>query len=573
EPEDYDGLIVMSTSLNSAETANSLCNRAKEKGLPVVSIGMEMDGIHSVCISNAEGMRDLTEHLISRHGVRKAFFIAGTPDHVDSVARLSVTKETFLKHGIPFGEDDFDYGNWSNGATAEIVKRVIENRGLPDAFICVNDITALAACTMLEELGYNVPEDVIVTGFDNIGEGKIFYPALTTVEQNYKEIGYKACDIIFNELKKRSDGKTVIRDTVNSRMVCGNSCGCEGGDFEEIRIQFCRHTYRKSIFEKLLEQNERVMRQWMADVPNYGAIKETLRGHYGRNHQFEGEGFYIVVNDEYFRDVLSSEEELLKKGIGNNMEALVSLVNGRIVNDLYVDEKTIIPGYRKKDGEQHIYFFMPMHYFEFNYGYVVVTDFPYIIDENQSYPYMEKLQQTIRLMRLNLRLKALYDRDQMTGLYNRFGYENIALPMYEKSLNDRTKVTVMFVDINYMKNINDEYGHLHGDNAIKTVVSAITENISKDSIAVRFGGDEFLIIAPDSSKEGAEKIRDSILLHLNGLNEKKNVPYDISVSIGYVVTDPENRPDADLQDYIREADRQMYEIKKEMHKKNDRRKA
>ena len=186
---------------------------------------------------------------------------------------------------------------------------------------------------------------------------------------------------------------------------------------------------------------------------------------------------------------------------------------------------------------------------------------------------MEKLQQSIRLMRINLRLKALSDRDQMTGLFNRFGYENKALPLYENSLQNMSRVMVMFVDINYMKRINDEFGHLHGDNAIRTVVSAIKENIRDEAIAVRFGGDEFLIISPVSGEREASQVRNSILGFLYDRNIEKTVPYEISVSIGYVVTDPESRPDAGLEDYIKDADKLMYEIKKEMHMKNDRRKS
>ena len=131
---------------------------------------------------------------------------------------------------------------------------------------------------------------------------------------------------------------------------------------------------------------------------------------------------------------------------------------------------------------------------------------------------------------------------------------------------------VMFVDINYMKRINDEFGHLHGDNAIMTVVSAIKANIREDAIAVRFGGDEFLIISPVADEKEASAVRNSILGFLYDKNLEKSVPYEISVSIGFVVTDPESRPDATLEDYIREADKLMYEIKKEMHMKNDRRK-
>jgi diguanylate cyclase (GGDEF)-like protein len=570
DPEDYDGIIVFSTAINSVKTAVELCRRSKEKNIPVVSIGMEMDGVHSVSVSNDEGMRELVTHLVKEHDVKRVFFIGGTPDHVDSIARLKVTREVLAEYGLGLGYDDYGYGKWSNRYTAELIDQIIDSgKKLPDAIICANDIMAMAACSRLEEKGIYAPEDIIVTGFDDCREGKIFYPAITSVKQNYKEIGYTACDIIFGEIR----GDNILkREIVRSSFVCGNSCRCGGDEYEAQRILYCRHTFKRNSNARLLEQNERTMRQWMADLPDYGILRETLYGHYQRNHQFEGKGFHICVNEEYFGKVMTSEKELWDKGSSAGIEVLLSLIDGQIVEGLKATAKSIVPGYDKKDDEQHIYFFMPMHYFEFNYGYVVMTDFPYIFEEDMLYPYMEKLQQSIRLMRTNLRLKMLYDKDQMTGMFNRFGYENKALPLYEESLNNKIKVMVMFVDINYMKLINDRFGHLHGDNAIRTVVSAINANISDRAIAVRFGGDEFLIIAPDCDEDKAAQTKGSILAYLDNKNKERSVPYDISVSIGYVVTDPEGRTDAKLSDYIREADKSMYEIKKELHMKNDRRK-
>jgi diguanylate cyclase (GGDEF)-like protein len=571
-PDDYDGVIVFSTALNSPETAVSICQKAKAKNVPVVSVGMEIDGIPSVSCSNDEGMRELVDHLIEHHGVKNVFFIGGTPDHVDSIARLRVTKESLEAHGLSLPEENIAYGRWTNRHTIKLIDNLVDSgKPMPDAFICANDIMAMAACTGLEDRGILAPQDIIVTGFDSSREGKSFYPALSSVEQNYKNIAEKACEIIFRQIRGEETG--VPRELVKSTFSCGESCGCKGEiDYEAARILYCRHSYRRNIDAKLLEQNERVMRAYLTDMPSYSVLKDTVSEHYTLNHQFEGEGFYICVSKDYFRDVMTSEEGIWNHGNIAGMEELICLVNGKVVRGLPISPHMIVPGYEKKEGEHHVYFFMPMHYFENNYGYVVLMDFPYLIQEDMLYPYMEKLQQSIRLMRTNLRLKTLYDKDQMTGLYNRFGYEAKALPLYEESLKDHSQVTVMFVDINYMKRINDVHGHLHGDNAIRTVVAAINENVSENTIAVRFGGDEFLIIAPDCDKAKASGMKEGILGYLEKVNGEKVNPYDISVSIGYVVSDPDTRPTATLQDYIREADKEMYEIKKEMHMRIDRRK-
>ena len=571
EPEDYDGVIVFSTHLNSDATAVSICENARDKKVPVVSVGMEIEGVPSVLTNNRDGMRDLVSHLIEKHGVKRVFFIGGNPDHVDSIARLDVTREVLEAHGLRLSDKDIGFGRWSNRHTADLVDEVIDSeKGLPDAFVCANDLMAMATCTELEMRGYQVPGDVIVTGFDCIEDGKNFYPALSSVKQNFREIGYKACEIIFEKSKAR---KAPVKEMVGSEFDCGESCGCKGSqDYEERRKMYCRHSYLRKAEAKLLEQNERIMRQWMSEMPSYQVMKENMQKHYDTNHQFEGEGFYIVVDSEYFEDVMASEKELWEKGRNSKPEVLVALKEGKTVRDLPITWKMIIPGYQKNDNEQHIYFILPLHYFEFNYGYLVLTDRPYIMNDEALYPYLEKLQQAIKMMRINLRLKALYDKDQMTGLFNRFGYEEKALPLYEESLEKKTGMMVMFVDINYMKRINDEYGHIHGDNAIRTVVAAINENASKNGMAVRFGGDEFLVLAPDCSEESAERIKKGILDYLDRKNSNGDYPYKISVSIGYVVTDPIGKPVATLRDYIKEADAKMYDIKKETHKVDDRRK-
>ena len=122
---------------------------------------------------------------------------------------------------------------------------------------------------------------------------------------------------------------------------------------------------------------------------------------------------------------------------------------------------------------------------------------------------------------------------------------------------------VMFVDINYMKRINDQFGHLHGDNAIKTVAESIKSVLKKDWIAVRFGGDEFLLIATDCDMDQAAQVRRDILSYLDIKNYDGSQPYTISASCGYVITNPDIP--SNLQEYVKEADNLMYQIKQEVH--------
>ncbi len=567
--KDYDGVIVFSNWLNSDATAIALCKSAKDQGVPVISVGMEIPGIPCVKVDGITGMRKLVTHLVEDHGVKDVVFVGGTPDHEESNERLAVTRKVLKEHGLSLTKRDVCYGRWSNRRTIDAVHGAIEKRGgLPDAFVCANDVMALAAATELGHMGYELPRDVIVTGFDHTVDGQIFYPALTTVKQNYQEVGYRCCEALFKILR---EGKCAAKQLIPTQLVIGESCGCHGTkEVQSLRKSYCRHFFQKTSDASFMEQAERNMRQRISEVSSYAELKTSLQSHFAENHAFEGENLHLILHADYYDNVMASEQELNQKKTRSKLEVVVSLKNGELQKIDRVTRSMLIPGYEKTEGEQHVYYFLPLHFQQYNYGYVVLADDPYIMRENLLYSYMEKLQQALKLLRTNLRLDSLnrnlsmlYDKDPMTGLFNRFGYENKAIPMYQDSVRKQTTMMVMFVDINFMKRINDQFGHIHGDAAIRTVADSIKANVKENWIAVRFGGDEFLVIAPDCGEEEAEDVKESIMEYLEHKNHDGTQPYQISTSCGYVITDPASGDP--LQEYIREADRLMYEIKREVH--------
>ena len=249
---------------------------------------------------------------------------------------------------------------------------------------------------------------------------------------------------------------------------------------------------------------------------------------------------------------MATEKELCADGLKGMLDVAAAIRGDDLLEIDRVSAARLIPGYRKKKKEQHVYYFCPLHYFENNYGYIVFTDDAYILNETIMYPYLEKLQQSLRLLRVNLRLKLLYDKEKM-------------LPLYQSSLEQNKKLTVFFIDINCMKNINDNYGHEQGDIAIKTVAASIADCLQKDWAAVRYGGDEFLMIAPNCARQKAATVKKNIEERIQQRVAETQLPYELTASIGCVTTDPVKRPDMRLKDYVREADELMYRIKKIVH--------
>ena len=572
--EDYDAAIVFTNMLNAENTAVELCRNAKKHGVPIVSIGIPIEdtGIPCVVVDNTTGMRELVTHLVEEHHVKRVVYVGGGADHIDNICRLKVTKEVLEAHGLTLAPEDIYSSNWDTVLASEIVRRVAQEN-MPDAFICANDVTALASASELSRLGFNLPDDVLITGFDNVSNSSVFYPAITTVTQRFDVVG----DTIGRILSDLMKGKEVSPITyIESHMVDGESCGCpDNGGFNLSRRAYCQKIYTRNTDTNRLDNEVRSIFSRISNAPDYESLKKSVSEYFEEFQFFCGDTFYLMLNDKYLKDLKPDEEEILSNGFADLFDPTVSIIDGKAVTVKAKDPADLTPGYKKKRGEQHIFYFLPLHIEQFDYGYTVYRDNAKIMVEASGiFNYLEKIEQAIKMLRINLRigylnkeLTLLYDTDQMTGLYNRFGFVKNGVPLFERCRNIGEPMTIMFVDINSMKKINDEYGHLQGDYAIRTVAQSIQAGIPGDWFAIRYGGDEFLIIGSDEKGESAEEIKKTVAENIKRNSKKAKLPYKLTASCGYVITDPKDS--RSLEDYIKLADNMMYEIKRKLHAKED----
>ncbi|MCR5616218.1 MAG: diguanylate cyclase [Saccharofermentans sp.] len=570
--KDYDALIVLSNSLNSIETGITLVKRAVEAGVPVFSVGIEVEGAINIILDNESGMRELAKHLIEVHDVRRAAIIGGYKTHPESICRIDTVRQVFEEHGRPIPEDNIYYGDWGNFKTLEVARRLAEDpAGLPDAIIACNDIMALACATELTRLGYKLPGDVIVTGYDYVPKGQSYYPVLTTVDTDFTTIG-KVCHKTITDFLS---GKGIEKNQlICSKLKIGESCRClQSAHFDERRREQGKATYSDALDRESLDGSERALTQLISYTDEYGELTKKLVEYYSNDHDFVGNNFHIVIHSKYFTDVMADEQEVFEDGFDDGpMQSVVSVNSrGEVSAGAPANRHDLVPGYNKADKESHVFFLFPLHTGLYNYGFVVIDGDARITREYLDlHAYVEKFMLAFRIQRSNIQLKFYNDSlrkiseiDTMTGLYNRLGYENKATPIYENCKRSGSRLMVMFIDINRMKRINDVFGHINGDAAIRLTASAIKTNLRDGWIAVRFGGDEFLIIGGIKNKEAAESFRSDVLASVDKFNHEGNWPFRLSVSSGFIIS--EEGDDKPLTEYIKDADNLMYETKKKMH--------
>ena len=138
-----------------------------------------------------------------------------------------------------------------------------------------------------------------------------------------------------------------------------------------------------------------------------------------------------------------------------------------------------------------------------------------------------------KLKILNKKLKKLYLTDKLTGLYNRFKIDKeLSLQKDNIDRNDSYSCGLILIDIDYFKSINDTLGHLVGDCILKDISKLLKNNLRKTDIIGRWGGEEFLIILPFTSKDIAKKIAENLRALIEEHNFSYNMNRKITISIG-----------------------------------------
>ena len=138
-----------------------------------------------------------------------------------------------------------------------------------------------------------------------------------------------------------------------------------------------------------------------------------------------------------------------------------------------------------------------------------------------------------KLKILNKKLKKLYLTDKLTGLYNRFKIDKELSSQKDNiDRNDSYSCGLILIDIDYFKSINDTLGHLVGDCILKDISKLLKNNLRKTDIIGRWGGEEFLIILPFTSKDIAKKVAENLRALIEEHNFSYNMNRKITISIG-----------------------------------------
>ncbi len=557
---ELDGCI-LDSNLGSNELAEKIAGRMVARGVPVLTINLQVSGVPYLHLETRTSGTELLNHLIVTHGCRRINLVLNKGSTVVSRGILETYRRVLEEHRIPFEESrvvNIPVGT----KTGRGVYDTFDQRGVMrdcNAVLCVHDVCALGLIMEMESRGFRVPEDLRVCSMNCSANSIAFRPRITGIDS----MDQKAAELGFDLMDRMVRGEEIPRENTYSSIVrYFSSCGCETPrDF--FRDQ--HPVFQRIILNKIEAGNQigRMM-QYNSALENVESLSRLADNIYSMMEGVDCHSWFCCINESDPEWIESNRPDPRPKDAPPYDERMRVLMGCSertgLIRDQVMELSRVVPT-DPRSGD--LFLILPFHHGGRAYGYTVflnellpVDVYNYRICQDSIGNSLESLHQQMVLRRSIEELDQLHMQDQMTGLYNRFALRRYA----ENFVSDPAGYSVAMLDMDGLKDINDTFGHLAGNNAISIVASAIRRAAGEEDLTIRYGGDEFLILSRRSTAEAWERCREDIHLKLAEVGNRQQLSYPLGVSMGYAISSP--RGALSLEKCIESADRAMYEDKK-----------
>ncbi len=583
-PENFDGVLFATAAQLANSTTDYLSSFVKSFApLPVVSIGNTLPGIPSVISTAEKGFSCVVSHLIEKHGCRRIALMSAHANSTDVEERSKIFKEILLSHNIAYDESMVLYGGFSYEIAYKALSAYNDVKGRIDfdAIVAMNDQMAYGCLDFFRQHNLRVPDDILVTGFDDDERSILMTPSLTSLNQELTTQGYKSMEMILSII----DGKPVESPIkVSVSPLYRQSCGCISKDSG----RFLSLDENGNTIEDTTQQNFTIAGDWCTKKAQFTQVIqlytqmqsdmtfEELRQHINSDlmslgilsaavvlfenpistdpfeyFQLPNKAFLFSALDRYSGFWLSEQEEPIPFNPRESMipEGIFASLDKMQVCALY--HTTTIFGYL---------IFLPGKYDMTVYSMVCKMFSTALSTAYRLFQSEE--EKKILKHEYNIATKISVT-DEMTGLLNRRGFMDFGQKALELSQASGRFGMVVFGDIDGLKKINDTYGHASGDVAIKTEAALLKKTFRKTDIIGRLGGDEFAIIAPGMSEKKLTALREKLEELCKEWSKTTDEKFTLSISLGSIPYTPKDS--LNLESLLEQADELLYKEKQLKH--------
>jgi LacI family transcriptional regulator len=198
-----DGAIILDLRMN-----NETLFRIAREQYPIVVLDRSLDNpcIKSVIVNNYEPMSQLLQGLIERD-YKKFAFLGGPEKTDDNIERYSAFIDVLERNNITFQRKNYFSGDYREGSGYKAAKIIMLASEKPEVLVCANDNMAIGAMKCFRDMGYRIPEDIAITGFDDCELSRTL--GLTTVAIPNFELGYLAARHLIENIQGKGNVETL----------------------------------------------------------------------------------------------------------------------------------------------------------------------------------------------------------------------------------------------------------------------------------------------------------------------------------------------------------------------------
>lgn len=579
-----DGVIFTSGTQMHNVSLDFFINYVNQFDIPAtVNVSSLLPGIHSVVADGTKSFADLVEYLINHQKSNKILFMGVNSTSAEVVERTKafyevVEKCNISKENVVQLNARFDYPS-----AMELLNQYYkENKSFDfDTIIALNDDMAFACIDFCQNIGLSVPNDVVVSGFDDLPRSSFSHLPLTTINQNLRLQGYTAAQMVIDLI----DGKdvpyenhipanVVLRESTNrifySRTLVNN-------ELFNIELDLLLQKNKKySVYEWFVKRNQLYdATKFYTDIEQNMSLAQLKKILNRALPRFDIKKIVIVMYEttveksmpfDYF-DLPSKATVLTAYDKDSNyvldiydesysfnpQESLVPTELEQYINKdmvcISLFKGTTQYGYmifNKGTADMTVYDILAK-----SVSSLIASVFSYTVAQNEQQKWRERWIKT----------DLMASTDELTGIKNRRYFFDIGTTTMTFAETVRQEGLVIFCDMDGLKKINDTYGHDVGDNAIKSEAQILVKNFRTNDVVARIAGDEFAIICHGITLVDFNRIKKNIEKDCEKWTLENNAPFKLSISMGAQVY-PSPDVGYDLEKLLSLADKTLYEVKK-----------
>lgn len=563
--DEFDAVVVMADMLRASDILINIDNSLKKKFKgKVLYVEKEHKDYPSILMNHYQPMKDLVSHMIEVHGYRDIAYVSGPKWHTYSKQRINAFYDCMKEHNLEVPDNYVYYGNfWYEGgheaASCFIRNHMDKVAKLPQAIICANDYMAIGVSEELEILGYRIPEDVAVVGYDSVVKGQMCPNPLTSVYVPARQFGEFAA----NSINRLLNGEDIEPFYNKTEMFIGSSCGCTMDKKQGHGLA----TYTWKDIEDDETQYLESFIHLMEDLVLQSDFKGLLDMVQTYTYQIrEFDKFHIFLND-----IWMDTESIVNYEPGNRgyTAQVVPVLNcgrsgegaDRLDFESRFETKRMYEGLYEESKYPRAFIFSPVFYDDINFGYAMLSygNETNVYGDNY-YRWMRSIMTALECYRR--KTVAFYREDagkesqiidHMTGMFNYSGFTKHAVPMIERGKSSKLYTAILAIDISGLDKINSKLGRSEGDRTISELARIINESADEGAMCCRLGNDEFIVaeLVDDFRSEIIYEVQRRIDNKIEEYNRLETTKLPLQIYGGIAVSKVDNL--AQMEDLVNQA--------------------